>query len=120
MPTTYSTPFEPIRNKQKSPTLSFATIEDTTIDYLKCKDTSDIRYFHCLNCIIKIVTNMTLCFSLRNLVLLKELLCELTKMPYEDYLQKNQPQSTCCSVFKFMTTLCLMKTMKYYKFKAMQ
>ena len=55
---------------------------------LKCKETCDISYLHWLNCIIKTVTNATSRYSLRNLVLLNEVLSELSKMSYEDYVHK--------------------------------
>ena len=63
-------------------------MQDTTIDYLKCKETCDINYLHCLNCIIKTVTNTTSRCSLKNSMLLNELLPELTYMSYEDYVYK--------------------------------
>ena len=84
----YSTPFELVCSKWNSPIPPFATIKDATIDSLKCKDTCGISYWYCLNCINKTVTNTTSHCSLRNSVLLKELLPKLTKTSYEDYVQK--------------------------------
>jgi hypothetical protein len=45
--TAYSTSFEHICGKCKSPIAPSAIIEDTMIDYVKCKEKHDLIYLHC-------------------------------------------------------------------------
>ena len=88
MASAYSTPFELVCGKCNLPIVPSTVIEETMVDCIKCKEKCDFIYSHRLNCIIRIVNNIVLERCLRNIIVLKQLLPQVTEMSYEYYLKK--------------------------------
>jgi hypothetical protein len=85
--TTYSTPFEPVCAICNFLASASASIEDTTIDCVKCNQKCHFLYRHCINAIIISINNSVVQCIIREPILQK-LLPGLIQMPYEIYLQK--------------------------------
>ena len=117
VPSAYSTPFELICGKCNFPIAPSTVIEDTMVDCIKCKEKCDFIYSHRLNCIIRTVNNTVLQCCLRNIVVLKQLLPQITELSYEDYLKKNPATIYMLVTFECMVGLFSMRTMKSSKLK---
>jgi hypothetical protein len=83
----YSTPFEPVCAICNFPASASASVEDTTIDCMKCNQKCHFLYRHCINGIIRSITNSVVQCIIREPIL-QTLLPDLIQMPYEIYLQK--------------------------------